>query len=95
MELKTEKSGNVKIIQMVGEILGGSEAEEFRSLLYEAIEKEEVNIVVDLSKATWMNSSGLGMLVSGLSTIRSSGGDLRLSGMSHRVRRPLEITRLE
>ncbi|MFZ5518516.1 MAG: STAS domain-containing protein [Candidatus Zhuqueibacterota bacterium] len=95
MKLHTQKYNDVLLIQMEGEIMGGVESEQFRNTLYTSIEDDVVNFVVDMAKATWMNSSGLGMLISGLTTARSSGGDLRLVNLSERIRRPLEITKLE
>lgn len=95
MKCKTKEVDNVLILEVEGEIMGGADAESFRSIVYNAIEDDKVFIVVDLTKAKWMNSSGLGMLISGLTTVRSSGGDLRLANVPERVRRPLEITKLE
>ena len=95
MEMKTKKLQDILVIEVNGEIMGGAEAESFRNIIYEAIEEDNANVVVDLTNASWMNSSGLGMLISGLTTTRSSGGDLRLANLSDRVRRPLEITKLE
>jgi len=95
MKLHTQKYNDVLLIQVEGEIMGGVESEQFRNTLYDSIENDVVNFVVDMAKATWMNSSGLGMLISGLTTARSSGGDLRLVNLSERIRRPLEITKLE
>ena len=56
---------------------------------------EAVDVVADLSGVQWMNSSGLGMLMAGMTTLRSSGGDLRLANVSDRVRRPIEVTKLD
>ena len=95
MEMKTRKIDNVLIIDMTGDIMGGAESTDFRNIIYQAIEDDNVNIVIDLAKVNWMNSSGLGLLISGLTTIRSSGGDLRLANASDRVRRTIEITKLE
>ena len=95
MEIKSNRKGDVLVIKLSGELMGGSEAVNFYSLLYQSIEQDVVKIVVDMQQVNWMNSSGLGMLVSGLTTARSSGGDLKLANLSPRVRRPLEITRLE
>ena len=47
-----------------------------------------------MSNVKWMNSSGLGTLMAGLTTLRSSDGDLKLAGLSERVKRPIEITKL-
>lgn len=95
MKCQTRQIDDVLVIEIDGEIMGGSDSEIFRDTIYKTIEEDRVFLVVDMSKATWMNSSGLGMLISGLTTVRSSGGDLRLANMSERVRRPLEITKLE
>lgn len=95
MQCTTKEINGVLIIEIQGEIMGGADSEEFRKIVYSAIEREQVFIVADLKGATWMNSSGLGMLISGLTTLRSSGGDLRLANLSEKVRRPLEITKLE
>jgi anti-sigma B factor antagonist len=95
MNWKTKKVDNTLLIEIEGEIMGGTDADDFKDILFKAIEDDIVDIVVDMEKATWMNSSGLGMLISGLTTLRSSGGDLRLANVSERVRRPLEITKLD
>ena len=95
MQCKSNQVDNVLVIEINGEIMGGAESEKFRKIIYDAIEEDQVFIVADMTQATWMNSSGLGMLISGLTTLRSSGGDLRLANLSEKVRRPLEITKLE
>lgn len=95
MKCSPKQMDDVLVIEIQGEIMGGADSESFRNIIYEAIEEDKVFIVADLKDATWMNSSGLGMLISGLTTLRSSGGDLRLTNLSERVRRPLEITKLE
>jgi anti-sigma B factor antagonist len=95
MKCETKQVDDVLVIEIQGEIMGGADSESFRNIIYEAIEEDKVFIVADLKNATWMNSSGLGMLISGLTTLRSSGGDLRLTNLSEKVRRPLEITKLE
>jgi anti-sigma B factor antagonist len=95
MKCNTKQVDDVLVIEIEGEIMGGADSESFRNIIYEAIEEDKVFIVADLKNATWMNSSGLGMLISGLTTLRSSGGDLRLTNLSEKVRRPLEITKLE
>lgn len=95
MELKQIAKGDVLIVKLTGELMGGAESEKFKAMIFDAIDDEQLNLVVDLSEVGWMNSTGLGILVSGLSSIRSSGGDLRLASLSERIRRPLEITRLD
>jgi anti-sigma B factor antagonist len=92
----TEKIENkVLVLEIEGEIMGGSETDKFRKFIDKAIEDDNIMVVVDLAKVPWMNSSGLGMLISALTSLRSSSGDLRLANVSERLRRPLKITKLD
>ncbi|NLP08781.1 STAS domain-containing protein [bacterium] len=95
MDIQTRTEGSVRILELTGDLMGGAELDRFRQCIDKAIEEEMVNVVVDLGKVNWMNSSGLGMLISGLTSLRSSGGDLRLANLTERIRRPLQITKLD
>ena len=95
MEIKTEKKNTIVVFHVSGELMGGDEIKVFQDAIYEAIRDGLVSVVVEMSGVKWMNSSGLGMLMSGLTTLRGSGGDLRLARVPDRVRRPIEITRLD
>ena len=95
MEIKTKNEGSVCVLELVGDLMGGIELELFRKTIDEAIKGERVNVVVDLAAVSWMNSSGLGMLISGMTSLRSSGGDMRLANVSERMRRSLQITKLD
>ena len=52
------------------------------------------NVVVDMKNVNWMNSSGLGILIGGLTTMRNNGGDLRLANVTERIKSLLMITKL-
>ena len=52
------------------------------------------NVIVDLARVKFMNSSGLGMLISALTTMRNSGGDLRLANAADRIQSLLIVTKL-
>lgn len=95
MEIKEEKRGEVVILIFEGELMGGEEAKTFQERVYKAIQEGTISFVVDMGGVKWMNSSGLGMLMAGLTTLRSSGGDLKLANVSDRVRRPIEVTKLD
>lgn len=94
-EMSEMRQEDVLVLTLTGEIMGGDEAAKFQSRIYKAIEDEDVNVVVDLKDVTWMNSSGLGMLMGALTTLRSSGGDLRLGEVPERVQRPITVTKLD
>jgi anti-sigma B factor antagonist len=95
MDMKEQMKGDVLFLIPVGELMGGDETKVFQDRIYKAIEEGVIHVVLDMEAVKWMNSSGLGTLMSGLTTLRGSGGDLRLANVSDRVRRPIEITKLD
>lgn len=95
MELTQKLIGDILVFEPEGELMGGNDLDEFRGVIDEALSKEQVKVVVDMEKVSWMNSSGLGMLISALTTLRSAGGDMKLANLSERLRRPIQITKLD
>jgi anti-sigma B factor antagonist len=95
MELLEKIINNVLILELNGDLMGGTDSETFRQVVDKAILNENVNVVVDLGNVNWMNSSGLGMLISSLTSLRSSDGDLKLANLSERLKRPMKITKLD
>ena len=66
---------------------------QFHGKIHEYIELNKKNIVVDLANVDWMNSVGLGMLISALTTVKNSGGRLVLANID-KIESILTITRL-
>ena len=56
---------------------------------------EAPKVVIDLGPTTFIDSSGLGALVSGLKTCRQAGGDLRIAAAGEQVRTVLRLTNLD
>ncbi|MFC5947793.1 STAS domain-containing protein [Pseudonocardia lutea] len=66
-----------------------------RNLVTETVESGRTHVVVDLEATEFIDSSGLGALVSGLKTCRQAGGDLRIARPGEQVRTVLELTNLD
>lgn len=94
MNFKVEERYNAVIIELKGNVMGGPDGASLLDTLRELKEAEKNNVVVDLSKVKFMNSSGLGMLISAMTTMRNAGGDLRLANVADRIRSLLMITKL-
>ncbi len=94
MKIKMTDRDGVILLQLNGKIMGGPDATAINEKLHEMVEAGKINIVADLAGVNWMNSSGLGILISGLTTIRNAGGDLRLAAVTDRIRSLLMITKL-
>lgn len=85
--------GGVVVLDISGKIMGGDETTMFHGKIHEYITAGNKNILVDLAKVDWMNSVGLGMLISALTTVKNSGGRLVLANIT-KIESILTITRL-
>lgn len=93
MKFVDSVENDIVILDVSGKIMGGEETTMFHGKLHEYIDQNKKNIVVDLSKVDWVNSVGLGMLISALTTVKNSGGRLVLANIT-KIESILTITRL-
>jgi anti-sigma B factor antagonist len=94
MKIKTREQYSAAILELKGNVMGGPDAEEFSKLLHSLLEQGKNNVVVDLSNVKFMNSSGLGMLISGFTTMKNGGGLLKLANATDKINSLLVITKL-
>ena len=94
MKLKTKEIKGIIVIELVGNVLGGPDASALNDYLHKLITEDKKNVVIDLKAVSFINSSGLGMLIGGLTTLRHSGGELKLARASKKVENLLEMTKL-
>jgi len=93
MNCEVEKRGNVLIVAPEGE-LDVSNVPELQNLLDSHIQKGEIQIIIDLQKVTYMDSSALGVLVNTLKQVRRKNGNLKVSNLVGNVDRIFRLTRL-
>lgn len=94
MNFKVSERYNCVVIEFKGNVMGGPDAVALNEKLHELIEDEKTNVVADLAKVKFMNSSGLGMLIGGLTTMRKAGGDLRIANATDKIESLLVVTKL-
>ena len=94
MKYKVREAGNVTIIDLSGKLMGGYDADVFRDLVHELIEKGRKKIVVNLASIKWINSTGIGILITGYTTLRKNKGDLKLLNVSKKIESILYVTKL-
>lgn len=94
MNYTVDERSNSVVIALKGNIMGGPDGAKLHDTLHELKENGKKNVVVDLHKVKFMNSSGLGMLISAMTTMRNAGGDLRLANVADRIQSLLIITKL-
>ena len=89
----TERDG-VVIISLSGKIMGGPEAGQINDQINNLIDAGKIRIIIDLKQVEWMNSSGLGILIGAITTLRNNGGKMILANVSERIENLLKITKL-
>ena len=65
-----------------------------RDVIKDLLSKGNKKILLNLAEINFIDSSGIGVLVSGFSTVRGQGGELKLVNLSKRIRDLLQITKL-
>jgi anti-sigma B factor antagonist len=95
MELIEETVGGVKVFHLSGKIMGGPETQEMCDHLKELISTGVQSLVMDFQNVQWINSTGIGVIISCLTTLRNRGGDLRFANLHSATQRYFEITKLE
>jgi len=94
MKLKTREQDNVIILEVSGQMIGGPEAAVLQETIKAQIAQGRKRFVLDLSEVGRMNSTGLGNLIGGLTTIKNAGGELKLAAVADKIQSLLLITKL-
>jgi anti-sigma B factor antagonist len=91
--MSVREDGEITIIELSGEV-DAQRSPEIKSKIRSLIGEGKAKLVVDLAKVKYMDSSGLGVLVSGLKAARKENGDLKLSTLQAEVQNIFELTQL-
>jgi anti-sigma B factor antagonist len=86
--------GNVTVIDVAGRITLGEGSSALRETLRDLVAKNQTKILLNLADVTYIDSSGIGELVSGYTTVTNTGGSLKLLNLNKRVKDLLQITKL-
>jgi len=91
---RSTQPGGVTLVRVEGQLVVGNRGE-LKDLVVEAMGAGSRKFLVDFSGAGYIDSSGLGALVSLSRKVREEGGDLRLSGLNEDLRSLFELTKLD
>jgi anti-sigma B factor antagonist len=92
--LNTRQVGDVSVVDVAGRITLGEGSSALRDALRDMVSKNQKKILLNLGEVSYIDSSGIGELVSGFTTVTNSGGQLKLLGLNKRVKDLLQITKL-
>ena len=94
MKIKEKIEGNVAVLSLSGKMMGGPETtalhDHIRGLMNDGIKK----VVIDLGGVKWINSSGLGVLMAAMTTLKNAEGQMKLANVTEKVESLLMITQL-
>ncbi|MGA7218656.1 MAG: STAS domain-containing protein [Candidatus Sulfotelmatobacter sp.] len=94
MTIKTREVHHVTIVDINGRIVLGEETGLLRDTIRALIAADKKKIVLNLAHVDYIDSSGVGELVSSYTAVRNAGGDLKLLSLTKKVRDVLHITKL-
>jgi anti-sigma B factor antagonist len=94
VKLTSRQVGDVTVIDAAGRITLGEGASAFRDMIRDLSAKGNKKMLLNLSEVSYIDSSGIGELVSGFTTVTNHGGVLKLVGLNKRVKDLLQITKL-
>jgi anti-sigma B factor antagonist len=94
MMTSTRQVGGVTIVDISGRIVLGEECATLRNLVSDLLSKGHKKILFNLADVTFIDSSGLGHLVSSCTSVRKQGGELKLLNLTNKVHDVLQIAKL-
>lgn len=93
-KVKVTSEGNVKIVALNGEFIGGGETDQLREALAEEAKIGTERLLIDLAGATYLNSTSLGVLIAAHTTFSKREGKVGLCNVSKNIENIFVITKL-
>jgi anti-sigma B factor antagonist len=94
VKMSHRQVGDVTVLDASGRITLGEGASVFRDMIRDLAAKGNKKILVNLTDVSYIDSSGIGEMVSSFTTVTNHGGQLKLLGLTKRVKDLLQITKL-
>lgn len=94
MSFSIKRQGSVCVVDVDGQLIVGNR-QELKQKVLDELERGERKFLVDFAQTGYIDSSGLGVLVSLSKKIRESGGELRLSSLNDDLKTLFELTKLD
>lgn len=94
MKIKERAEGGVTVLELSGKIMGGPDYEKFHEEVRRMVEEGKKDLLLDFGGVTWINSTGLGLLISAYTTLRREGGRMKVCNVKDRVRSIFYVTQL-
>jgi anti-sigma B factor antagonist len=90
----TRETGDVTLVDLSGRIALGEGSALLRKTVRDLVEAGKLKILLNLGDVNYIDSSGIGELVSGFTAVRNRGGELKLLNLTKKIHDLLQITKL-
>lgn len=94
MKLESTVTEDIVYVRLQGDLIGSPDSQQLIELVNNSINETKLLCAIDLSQVRFINSSGIGVLVSLLTKFRNRGGEMVLINPSEQIRKLLIITKL-
>ena len=94
MQIEERQSGNVMILDLAGKLTIGEGDELLKDKINSVLHQGHKHLLLNLAKVPYVDSAGLGQMVSTLHTVNRQGGKLKLLNLTQRIEDLLSITKL-
>ncbi|MBN1433934.1 STAS domain-containing protein [Candidatus Fermentibacterales bacterium] len=94
MKIAEDLFDDIAVIRLSGKVIGGPELVEVKEAFQSQVNHDRRNVLLDLGGVTWMDSSGLGVIVSGHTTISRAGGTMKILNATKKIHELFIITKL-
>jgi anti-sigma B factor antagonist len=94
MKSSIRQLNGITIVDLSGRITLGEGSVLLRDMVRDLVTKGQRKILLNLGDVTYIDSSGIGELVSAFTTVRNQGGELKLLNLTKKVHDLLQITKL-
>lgn len=95
MKIKQSPAENAMVLELSGKIMGGPDFDKFKGEIAGLVEGGHKNVILDLSGVPWINSTGLGILITGYHSIKAAEGKMLICNVKERVLSIFYISQLE
>ena len=95
MATKIEIRDDIAVVTLSGKLMGGPETDKCHDMIKTAISNGIRKATIDMSKAEWINSLGMGMLMACYISFLNIGGELRFGGQTAKTKSLLKMTKLD
>lgn len=95
MKTSRKPEGKIMVLELSGKLMGGPDHEKFKTEIKSLIDEGYKDVILDLAGVPWVNSTGLGILISGYHSLRAAEGTMKICEVKERVLSIFYISQLQ